>query len=89
MHKTHENIYQHFFHLTAQEAMANVKAKCKFYLKFFPHILLYSTNIYIKPITTFRGRWGTLCVVGNTLQIKMMHLDQTYPIVGVGVMMTL
>jgi hypothetical protein len=43
------------------------------------HTRVLYTWAYIKPITTFRGRRGTSFVVRNTLEIVLLHIDQTYP----------
>jgi hypothetical protein len=48
---------------------------------YIKHLFQY-TNIYITPLTTFRGRRGTNCVVRNSLKLKMCILIEPTPIGG-------
>jgi hypothetical protein len=50
-----------FSHLNAQEGIAKVKAKCKFYLKFFPYISMYSIPSYISKPSPLLGGDGKHC----------------------------
>jgi hypothetical protein len=55
--KTYQQI---FFSWLCTESNGKSKRKQKFDKKnYISFLMLKCTNIYIKPITTFRGRWGT------------------------------